>query len=114
MIGSEPMSGNAVVFCTAGSEAEASRIAGALVERRLAACVNVVPGISSTYRWEGETKTDSEWLLIVKTRRDRLEDVSRAIRELHSYELPEIVMLDIGDGDAAYLAWIDASLEGAD
>ena len=114
MIGSEPMSGNAVVFCTAGSEAEASRIAGALVEGRLAACVNVVPGISSTYRWEGETKTDSEWLLIVKTRRDRFEDVRSAIRELHSYELPEIVMLDIADGDPAYLAWIDNSVARSD
>jgi len=110
VIGSEPMSENAVVFCTAGSEAEASRIAGALVERRLAACVNVVPGIRSTYRWEGEVKTDSEWLLIVKTRRDRFEDVRAAIRELHSYELPEIVMLDIAAGDPSYLAWIDEAM----
>jgi len=111
VIGSELMSGNAVVFCTAGSEAEASRIAGALVERRLAACVNVVPGISSTYRWEGAVRTDSEWLLIVKTRRDRFEDVRSAIRELHSYELPEIVMLDIAAGDPGYLAWIDANVD---
>jgi periplasmic divalent cation tolerance protein len=106
------MSGNAVVFCTAGSESEASLIARALVERRLAACVNVLPGISSTYRWQGAVKTDAEWMIIVKTRRDRFEEVSRAIRELHSYEVPEIVMLDIADGDAAYLAWIDASLTG--
>jgi len=106
------MSGHAVVFCTAGSESEASCIAGALVERRLAACVNVVSGVASTYRWQGAVRTDAEWLLIVKTRRDRFQEVSRAIRELHSYELPEIVMLDIGDGDAAYLAWIDAALAG--
>ena len=106
------MSGHAVVYCTAGSEDEAARIARALVERRLAACVNVVPGVASTYRWEGAVRTDAEWLLIVKTRRERFEEVSRAIRELHSYELPEIVMLDIADGDAAYLEWIDASLEG--
>jgi periplasmic divalent cation tolerance protein len=111
VIGSESMSGNAVVFCTAGSEAEASRIAAALVERRLAACVNVVAGISSTYRWEGAIRTDAEWLLIVKTRRDRFEEVRAAIRELHSYELPEIVMLDIAAGDPAYLAWIDANLD---
>ena len=96
------------------AEAEASRIAGALVERRLAACVNVIPGISSTYRWEGEVRTDAEWLLIVKTRRDRFEDVRSAIRELHSYELPEIVMLDIADGDPGYLAWIDASVTRTD
>ena len=108
------MSGNAVVFCTAGSEVEAAGIARALVERRLAACVNVLPGVNSTYRWQGAVRTDAEWMLVVKTRRDRFEEVRAAIRELHSYELPEIVMLDVVDGDAAYLAWIDASLKGAD
>jgi len=113
VIGSLAMSENAVVLCTAGSEAEASRIAGALVERRLAACVNVVSGVSSTYRWQGAVRTDPEWLLLVKTRCDRFEEIRVAIRELHSYELPEIVMLEIASGDAAYLAWIDASLEGA-
>jgi len=104
------MSRNAVVLSTAGSEDEASRIARALVERRLAACVNVVPGVASTYRWQGAVRTDAEWLLVVKTRRDRFEEVRSAIRELHSYELPEVVMLDIADGDPTYLAWIDASL----
>jgi periplasmic divalent cation tolerance protein len=104
------MSAHAVVLSTAGTEEEASRIASALVERRLAACVNVVPGVSSTYRWQGAVQTDREWLLVVKTRRDRFEAVRAAIRELHTYEVPEIVMLDLADGDAAYLAWIDASL----
>ena len=104
------MSSSAIVLCTAGSEAEASGIAAALVERRLAACVNVVPGVRSTYRFEGEVKTDGEWLLIVKTRRDRFESVRDAIRELHSYELPEIVMLGIADGDPSYLAWIDENV----
>ena len=108
------MSGHAVVLCTAGSEADASRIAETLVERRLAACVNVVPGISSTYRWKGAVQTDREWLLLVKTRRDRFEEVRAAIREVHSYELPEIVMLEITGGDASYLAWIDESVAGTD
>jgi len=107
------MSGNAIVLCTAGSDAEAARIARELVERRLAACVNVVPGVSSTYRWEGTVRTEAEWLLVVKTRRDRFDDIGKAIRELHSYELPEIVMLDIDRGDAAYLAWIDSTLGGS-
>ena len=107
------MSGNAVVLSTAGSEVEASRIARALVERRLAACVNVVPGVASTYRWGGAVRSDSEWLLIVKTRRERFDEVRATIRELHSYALPEAVMLEIADGDPAYLAWIDASLEDA-
>src|SRR5262245_753713 len=106
------MSGQAVVLSTAGTEAEASRIARALVERRLAACVNVVPGVSSTYRWRGAIQTESEWLLVVKTRKDRFEEVRAAIRELHSYEVPEIVMLDVVAGDAAYLAWLDASVSG--
>ena len=82
------MSENAIVFCTAGSEAEASAIAHALVDRRLAACVNVLPGVSSTYRWQGAVTTEREWMLVVKTRRDRFEQVRAAIRELHSYERP--------------------------
>lgn len=110
VIRSSTMVENSVVLCTAGSDAEAARIARALVERRLAACVSVVPGVNSTFRWEGAVRTEAEWLLLVKTRRDRFEEVRATIRELHSYELPEIVMLDIAGGDAAYLAWIDASL----
>jgi len=107
------MSGQVVVLSTAGSEAEASDIARALVERHLAACVNVVPGVTSIYRWQGTVQTDTEWLLIVKTRRERFEEVRAAIHEHHAYEVPEIVMLDIADGDAAYLGWIDASLTDA-
>jgi periplasmic divalent cation tolerance protein len=108
------MSGHAVILSTAGSEAEASRIARALVERHLAACVNVVAGVASTYRWQGAIHTDAEWLLVIKTREERFQAVRAAIRELHSYETPEIVMLEMAEGDAAYLAWLDASLDGAD
>lgn len=108
------MSGNVVVMSTASSEAEASRIARALVDRHLAACVNVVPGVTSTYRWEGKVQTDAEWLLIVKTRREKFEGVGATIRELNANEVPEIVMLDIADGDPVYLAWIDDSLELGD
>lgn len=97
-------------MCTVGSESEAAQIARALVERRLAACVSVVPGVRSTYRWKGAVHTESEWLLVVKTRRDRFDELSDLIHELHSYELPEIVMLDIERGDPRYVAWIDASL----
>jgi periplasmic divalent cation tolerance protein len=105
------MPGHAVVLSTAGSEDEASRIASDLVERRLAACVNVVPGVRSVYRWRGAIHADAEWLLIVKTRRDRFEAVRDAIRAIHSYEQPEIVLLDIADGDGGYLRWIDESLD---
>ena len=107
------MSEYVVVFCTTGSDSEARAIAQALVERRLAACVNVVSGVSSTYRWEGAVRTDGEWLLVVKTRRDRFDEVRDAIRTLHSYEVPEIVMLDIAAGDPAYLAWIAACVDPA-
>jgi periplasmic divalent cation tolerance protein len=105
------MSEHAIVLCTVGSESEAAQIARALVERRLAACVNVLSGVQSTYRWEGAVQSEMEVLLVVKTRRDRFDALSDAIHELHSYELPEIVMLDLERGDARYLAWIDASLE---
>ena len=104
----------AVVMTTAGSEAEAAAIAAALVERRLAACVNVVPGVRSTYRWQGKVQTDSEWLLIVKTQRERFEAVREAIKSIHSYDVPEIVMLEVKDGDSGYLAWLaDSVKDGA-
>lgn len=105
------MSEHAVVLSTAGSEDEASRIASALVEGRLAACVNVVPGVLSTYRWKGSVHTDREWLLVIKTRRDAFERVRDAIRAAHSYEQPEVVLIPIDAGDPGYLAWIDASVD---
>ena len=76
------MSGRAVVLCTVGSAEDAERIAGALVDRGLAACVNVVPGVTSFYRWKGETARDSEWLLVMKTTVDRFEALRRAVRQV--------------------------------
>lgn len=105
------MSEHAVVLTTAGSEDEASRIASALVEGRLAACVSVVPGVLSTYRWKGSVHTDREWMLIVKTRRDAFDRVRAAIVAAHSYDQPEIVLLPIDAGDPGYLAWIDACVD---
>ena len=104
------MGEHAVILSTASSEDEARRIASALVERRLAACVNVLPKIHSTYRWKDAVERAEEWMLVVKTRRERFDEVARTIRELHSYELPEVVMLDLAGGDPRYLAWIDACL----
>ncbi|HEX4825341.1 MAG TPA: divalent-cation tolerance protein CutA [Candidatus Polarisedimenticolaceae bacterium] len=105
------MSPYAVILSTAGSEAEARSIARALVGRHLAACVNVVPGVRSIYRWEGAVKDEAEWLLVIKTRAERFEEVRTAIRELHSYEQPEVVRLEIAEGDEAYLRWIEAETE---
>ena len=100
------MSSARVVLTTAGSEEEGRKIAHALVERRLAACVNIVPGMESVYRWQGKVETAAEWLLIIKTRAPLFESVRDAIREIHSYDLPECIMLDIADGDKAYLDWL--------
>lgn len=91
---------------TCGSTEEADTIADALVERRLAACVQQLP-IRSTYRWEGAVQHDDEILLLVKTRAARFDDVAAAVRELHSYDVPAITAVPIARGSDDYLAWID-------
>jgi periplasmic divalent cation tolerance protein len=98
------------VLTTAGSEEEAEQIAAALVERRLAACVQTVGPITSRYRWQGEIETAREWLCLVKTEAERYAGVETAIRELHSYEEPEIVATPIVAGSQGYLDWLGASL----
>lgn len=104
------MTDKRIVLSTAGSEEEARRIAQALVERRLAACVNIVGPIHSVYRWKGAVESAPEHLLILKTTAAAFPRVRDAIRELHSYELPECVMLQIEDGGEEYLRWITDSV----
>jgi periplasmic divalent cation tolerance protein len=106
------MSELVVVLITAGSQEEAERIAQALVGEMLAACVNIIPGIVSVYRWEGEVQRDSEWLLIAKSRQDVLADLTRRVRALHSYDVPEIIALPLTGGSEAYLRWLDAQVHG--
>lgn len=97
-----------VVLTNAPDRAVAQRIAEALVERRLAACVNVLAECSSVYRWQGAVERAGEVPLLIKTRAAIFGDVERAIRELHPYELPEIIALPVATGSAAFLEWLGA------
>lgn len=106
------MSEKKIVITTAGSREEAEIIAHALVERRLAACANIVGPIHSIYRWQGKVESADEHLLIIKTTAALFNAVSQAIRELHSYELPECIQLPIEGGSAEYLRWIEESVGG--
>ncbi|MGB7587074.1 MAG: divalent-cation tolerance protein CutA [Solirubrobacterales bacterium] len=99
------------ITTSVGSEEEAERIGAALVERRLAACVQVLGPIASRYRWQGEIETAREWLCLAKTEASHYLQVEATIRELHSYEEPEIVATPIVAGSKAYLDWISASLK---
>jgi periplasmic divalent cation tolerance protein len=95
-----------VVFVTAPDPEVGRRLARALVEERLAACVNLLPGVRSTYRWAGAVQEDDEVLLVIKTREDRLAALSRRVHELHPYELPELIAVGILGGSERYLAWL--------
>jgi periplasmic divalent cation tolerance protein len=99
-----------VVLTTVASEDDASRIANALVERRLAACVNVIPGVRSIYRWHGAVQDDRELLLVIKTARVLRDALSAALTELHPYEVPEIVALDATFVAPAYARWLRDAL----
>ena len=104
------MTDKLLVLTTSGSEAEARKIAQALVERRLAACVNIVPRIQSVYRWEGKVEQVEEFLLLIKTVKAREEEVRAAICELHSYDVPECIAIPIESGSAEYLKWLSDSV----
>lgn len=104
------MTDKVLVLTTAGSESEAHKIAQQLVERRLAACVNIVPKIQSVYRWRGKVESAEEYLMLIKTTRARVEAVQGALRELHSYDLPEFVVISIEAGSQEYLNWIAESV----
>lgn len=105
------MTNKRIVLSTAGSEDEARKIAHHLVEQRLAACVNIIPGIESVYRWEGKIESNREYLLLIKTSSTMFPEVRDAILELHSYELPECVEIAVEDGSSEYLQWVEESLK---
>jgi periplasmic divalent cation tolerance protein len=104
------MTDKRLVLTTCGSLEEARSIAHTLVERQLAACVNLIPQIESVYRWQGEIETATEWLLMIKTTSDACEGLRAALTELHSYELPEFIEIVIEAGSTPYLEWIGESV----
>ena len=105
------MTDKRIVLSTVGSEEEARKIAHHLVEQQLAACVNIVPKIESVYRWQGKVESNREYLLLIKTSSEKFLQVRNAIRELHSYELPECIALAVDDGSPEYLQWLEESLK---
>ena len=108
------MTDKRIVLTTAGSEQEAQKIARHVVETGLAACVNIVPRITSVFRWKDKVEQASEWLLIIKTTAEMFGQVRQAIADLHSYELPECICLAIEDGSPDYLQWIAESVTGGE
>jgi periplasmic divalent cation tolerance protein len=104
------MTDKIVVLSTASSAQEAKKIARNLVDARLAACVNVVPGMRSFYRWKGKIEDTAEWLLVIKSSRGRFEALRTALEKLHSYEVPEVIALSVIDGAQNYLNWMDGEL----
>ncbi len=104
------MTDKIVVLCSCAGEEEAARIAGSLVETRLAACVTILPRVQSVYRWQGAVERSEECLLIIKTSRSHFDRLQAEIVRLHSYEVPEVLALSVVEGAAAYLNWMDQEL----
>jgi periplasmic divalent cation tolerance protein len=105
------MTDKIVVLNTCGSAEEAEKIARRLIETRLAACVNVLAGARSFYRWQGAIEDAGEWLLVIKTSRPRFHELRAELERLHSYEVPEIIALPIVDGSLNYLNWLDTEIK---
>ncbi len=100
------MTDKIVVLSTCGSEEEAEKLSRLLVDRRLAACVNVIPQVRSFYRWKGRVEDAREWMLVIKTSRSLFGALAAAISAAHSYELPEAIAIPVVDGDRGYLDWL--------
>jgi periplasmic divalent cation tolerance protein len=101
-----------VVLVTVGSNTEGERVARALVEERLAACVNRIPAVQSVYRWQGKVEQSAEELLVIKTRADLFTALEKRVRELHSYSVPEVIALPILSGSENYLRWLGQQVAG--
>lgn len=98
-----------MVYCTIDTADNAKNIAKSLVQEKLAACVNILPSVYSIYKWENEVTEDSEFLLLIKTKKDLFDKLKNRITELHPYSIPEIIGVDIRYGSEAYLSWLKSN-----
>jgi periplasmic divalent cation tolerance protein len=108
------MTDKIVVLTTCDSEEQAARLARHLVEQRLAACVNILPQVRSIYRWNEKVEDSSEWMLVIKSRRDLFLALRAEIERLHTYQTPEIIAMPVVDGSEAYLGWLEHELKAAE
>jgi periplasmic divalent cation tolerance protein len=99
-----------IVFSNCGSEEEARRVAKALVEARVAACVNILPRIQSIYHWQGAIEEETEWMLVIKSTRPMFDTLCAELRKIHSYEVPEVLALPVIAGSQDYLNWMDREM----
>jgi len=102
-----------VILSTVDSVELGRKIAGALVDAGLAACVNIIPGVRSVYRWQGKICDETELLLLIKTTAARFEEVRRLVRSLHTYQVPEVISLPIGAADRDYISWLCEQVGGS-
>ena len=108
------MTDKVIALSTCATREDALRIARRLVEARLAACVNIVPNVTSVYRWHGAIEESAEWLLIVKTAAGLLENLKEELARIHPYEVPELIATTIVGGAESYLNWLTGELDGSD
>jgi len=102
-----------VCYCTCPDAGVAERVADALVSARLAACVNILPGVRSVYRWQGAVERADELLLLIKTTRDQVEPLAALVASLHPYELPEVLAVEVVGGSSGYLDWVIGNSSGS-
>ena len=98
-------------YCTTDSQSSANELAASVVEQQLAACVNIIPGITSVYHWNNEIQHDQEWLLLIKTTDDMSEALKEAIMKIHPYDSPELISVDVTDGLPDYLQWVQDTVK---
>jgi periplasmic divalent cation tolerance protein len=108
------MTDKIVVLSTCASAEEAERLARRVIDDRLAACVNVLSPVRSFYRWKGEIEDSAEWLLIIKSTRDKFDGLRAALESAHTYEVPEVIAIPIVEGSPNYLSWIERELQAAE